>query len=230
MTTARTIIKRALQLNGVLTKNESPTGDEASDGLSSLNNLIKSWSNDSLLIYARLSESFPFVSGTGSYTIGSGGDFNTARPTQILSAFTRVGGIDYKMSVINGEAYDKITQKGLNNFVPEAVFYDGNSPVGTLTFYPVPTTGTVYLRTEKVLSTFTTLDTDLDLPPGWDRALIYNLAMEIAPEYGQQVSQEVYQIATNALGKIKTAVARNKSMDMYPYKGGDNNIYTGWYS
>ena len=229
MTTARNIIKRAFQLNGVLTKNEDPSGDEASDGLSSLNNMVASWSNDSLLIYARLSESFPLVSGQASYTIGTGANFNTTRPTQILSAFTRVGGIDYRASIINGVEYDNISQKGLANFVPEVLFYDGNNPVGTITLYPVPTTGTLFLRTEKPLTSFATLDTDVDLPPGWERALIYNLSLETASEYGQPVNEAVYAIAMDALSKIKTSVARNKGMDMYPYNGAEENIFTGWY-
>ena len=230
MTTARRIIKRALQQSGVLTKNESPSGDEASDALDTLNNLVSSWSNDNLLIYARLSESFPYVGGKASYTIGEGGDFNTPRPLQILSAFTRIGSIDYKMSIINGIAYDGITQKDISSSIPEVIFYDGNNPLGTITIYPEPTTGTLHIRTEKELASFTTLDTDLDLPPGWERALIYNLALELGPEYGQPVNQVVYEIASDAIGKIRTAVARNKGMDAYPYNGSINNVYTGWYT
>ena len=230
MTTARQIIRRSLQLNGVLTKNEAPAGDEASDGLIALNDLIESWSNDSLLIYARLSESFPLVSGQASYTIGPGGDFDTTRPMQILSAFTRIGNIDYKMSTINGVSFDQIPQKDISSSIPETIFYDGNAPLGTLTIYPVPTTGNIHLRSEKQLTAFTTLDTDLDLPPGWDRALIYNLALETAPEYGQPANEVVYRVAMDALSKIKTAVARNKGMKMYPNNGGQNNIYTGWYT
>lgn len=229
MTTARQIIKRALQRNGVLTKGEEPSAGEASDGLLALNDLIGSWSNDSLLIYARLSESFPLVSGQASYTIGSGGDFNTARPLQILSAFTRIGSTDYNIEVINGVTYDEIIQKNISSSIPDVLFYDGNNPLGTIKIYPVPTTGTLHIRTEKELTEFASLDTDVDFPPGWDRALIYNLAMEIAGEYGQPVDEATYQIAMDALGKIKTAVARNKKMDMYSYNGDNSNIYSGWY-
>jgi len=136
MTTARTIIKRAMQENGVLTKGESPSGDEAADGLAALNNLISSWSNDSLLIYARVSESFPLVSGTASYTIGSGGYFNTARPLQILTAYTRIGTTDYNMGIINSVDYDKIMQKSVITNIPEVLVYEPGYPLGTITIYP----------------------------------------------------------------------------------------------
>lgn len=228
MTTARDIIKRALQRNGVLTKNESPSGDEASDGLSMLNDMIGSWSNDSLLIYARVSESFP-LTGAASYSIGSGGDFDTERPLQILTAFTRIGDTDYNISIVPDIAYDGINQKSLSSSYPEILMYQAGFPLGTITLYPKPTTGTLHIRSEKQLSEFATLDTDVDLPPGWNRALIYNLSLELAGEYGQPVDEATYQLAMDALSKIKTAVARNKTMDMYPYNGKDQNIYTGWY-
>jgi hypothetical protein len=230
MTTARSIVTKALQKNGVLTKNETPSADEADDGLEALNDLIGSWSNESLLIYARLSESFPLVSGTASYTIGSGGDFNTTRPLQILSAFTRIGGTDYNMAIINGVEYDKIIQKSITSADPEVLYYDGNSALGTITLYPVPSTGTLHIRSEKQLTEFTTLDTDLSLPPGWDRALIYSLAIEQAPDYGQPVTPELVALASDSLGKIKKAVARNKDMRMFSYNGGGNNIYSGWFT
>lgn len=230
MATARTIIKRALQKNGVLTKNESPSGDEASDGLESLNAMISSWSNDSLLIYTRLSESFPLVSGQASYTIGSGGDFDTVRPTQILTAFTRISNIDYNIGIISDVEFDGITQKNIGSTIPEVMYYNGNAPLGTITIYPVPVTGTLHIRSEKPLTEFTSLDTELEFPPGWERALIYNLAVEVSGEYGQPVEQLTYQIANDSLNKIKTAVARNKTMDMYAYNGSIDNIYTGWYT
>lgn len=230
MTTARNIITRALQVNGVLTKGEPPSGDEASDGLTTLNNLLSSWSNDSLLIYARLQENFPFVSGKASYTIGSGGDFNTSRPLHILSAFTRIGNIDYDIEVISDLEFDEISQKDLSNSFPNVLFYSAGSPLGTLTFYPVPTGGQLYLRTEKQLTNFPSLDTSLELPPGWERGLIYNLSLETASEYGQPVNEAVYQIAMDALGKIKTAVARNKTMDFNYRTGNNDNIFTGWFT
>ena len=230
MATARSIIKRALQKNGALTKGESPSGDEAVDGLEALNAMVSSWSNDSLLIYARLSESFPLVSGQSAYTIGSGGDFDTVRPTQILTAFTRIGSIDYDISIISDIDFDAITQKNISSSIPDVLFYDGNAPLGTITIYPVPTDGALHIRSEKPLTEFAALDTELELPPGWERALVYNLAVEIGSEYGQPIDQLTYQIANDSLNKIKTAIARNKTMDMYAYNGSNNNVFTGWYT
>jgi len=229
MATARDIITRAYQVNGVLTKNDALDGDEAQDGLSSLNAMLSSWTNDSLLLYVRESETFPLVSGQSSYTIGTGGDFDTTRPTQLVTAFTRIGQIDYDIEITNDISYDAITQKGISNSIPEALYYEAGYPLATITIYPVPTTGTLHLRSEKELTQFATLDSDMDFPPGWERALVYNLAIEDASQYGQPVTQAMAQIASDALGKIKTATARNKQMD-YPSYNSENNIFTGWYN
>ena len=230
MATARSIIKQSLQKIGAIVKGETADADEFVDGLTTLNALVASWSNDSLLIYARLSESFPLVSGQSSYTIGAGGDFNTDRPLQLLTAFTRIGGIDYDIDVISDTAFDAIIQKGLSNSIPEVLVYETSYPLGNITIYPVPTTGTLHIRSEKELTQFASLDTAVDLPPGWERALVYNLALEITPEYGQPVDQLVYDTAMDSLNKIKTAVARNKTMDVFAFDGSDNNIFTGWYT
>lgn len=230
MTTARTIIKKALQKNGVLTKNESPSGDEASDGLDSLNALLSSWSNDSLLIYTRQSESFPIVGGQEAYTIGVGGDFNTDRPLQIVSAFIRIGGTDYNISCINGKQYDGIIQKDIGNSIPETLYYDGATPLSTITIYPVPVTGTLHIRSEKELTQLASLDTDIEFPAGWERALVYNLAVEIGSEYGQPIDQVTYQIAQESKAAIKTATARARNMDAYPQTRNNDNIYSGWYT
>jgi len=230
MTTARYIVKKALQKIGALTKSEAPASDEASDGLDALNDMISSWSNDSLLIYARLSENFPLVSGQAEYTIGVGGNFNTAKPLQILTAFTRIGNIDYNIEVISDTEYDGIPQKDIKNSIPDVLFYSQSEPLGKITFYPVPTTGSVYIRTEKQLTQLPSLNTDLEFPAGWVRALIYNLALELAPEYGQPVPNDVAFIASESLNKIKTATARNKNMDAFSYEGNLENIYSGWFT
>lgn len=228
MANARTIITKALQKARVLTKGESPSGDEISDGLDALNAMISSWSNDSLLIFSRVSESFPIVGGQDVYTIGSGGDFDTSRPLQITSAYVRIGNTDYALESINGKQYDSIIQKDISGAIPEYIFYDSTNPLGVITIYPKPTTGTLFIRSEKELTNFASLDADNTFPAGWERALIYNLAAEIVSEYGQELSQLDYQIAKDSLSSIKTATARNKNMDMYAVSPHKPNIYSGY--
>jgi len=228
MTTARIIIKKALQKIGALVKNEDPSADEANDGFDALNGLIDSWSNDSLNIYARAWETFSLTSAT-SYTIGTGGDFNTSRPTNIVDAYVRNSTIDYPVTIIDDEAYDTIAFKSLQG-IPEFLSYDNAYPLGKIRLYPVPSAAySLFLLTEKALTTFTDLDTELSMPPGTERALIYNLGIELAPEYSQQISPEHARIAGESLGLIRTKVAQVRRMDAYPSTLAVRNIFSGWW-
>jgi len=229
MTTARDIVKKALQKIGALTKNDDMSGDEASDSLFALNSLLGSWSNENLIIFTQPLEQFSLISGQSTYTMGAGGDFDTQRPSKLINVFVRQGGIDYDLGIINEDKFDDITYKSLQG-IPEWVSTSNNFPLTTLKFYPVPTGGIdVFIRSEKPTTKLTTLDSVLSLPDGWDRALIYNLALELSPDYGQPVTQELYQLALNSKGAIKSASARNRSMDAYPTNATVNTINSGYY-
>lgn len=226
-TTARTIIKKALNKIGALTKNEEPSADEANDGLAALGALIGSWSNDSLNIYARGWETFSLTS-SASYTIGSSGTFNTARPTNIVDAYIRSGTIDYPITIVDDEAYNSISFKSLQG-IPRFLNYDNSYPLGIIRLYPVPSASySLFILTEKALTEFTALDTALSMPPGTERALIYNLGIDLAPEYSQQISAEHAKTAGDSLGLIRTKVAQVRGMDAYPLKVTAGNIYSGW--
>lgn len=227
MTTALGIIKSAMRKSGILVKSEDPSADEAADALDMLNDLLASWSNDSMVVYARTLESFTLSGGVASYTIGPSGTFDTVRPIKIISAYVRSGGIDYSLQVESEENYDAVALKTTGS-IPEYIIFSNAFPLATLTLYPQPATAyTLFLRTEKQLSNFT-LSQDVDLPPGWKRALIHNLAVELAPEYGQQIAPEVYEIAKESKAEIRHAVMVAKPMTWETGLGLDGNVYSGW--
>lgn len=227
MTTANDIIKSAFSIAGVLSKAESPTADETQDALDTLNDLFESLSNDSLFAYARTTESFTLTGGDGEYTIGTGGDFNTTRPIDIISAYVRIGTTDYGVGIIADEDYASIVSKNTSS-IPYFLNYSATYPLGTIKLYPVPPAGyTLYLLSEKPISTVT-LTQELVLSPGWNRFLKNQMALEIAAEYGVEIPQLAVKNATEAMGLIKRGAAKVKSIDAYPI-GRNNNVYTGYW-
>lgn len=230
MTTARTIITKALQKIGVLYKTEQPSSDEADDALFSLNAMLASWSNRSLLILARVVETFNLQGGIAAYTMGPGGDFDTARPIQIITGYTSDGSINYPWETISDEEFANITFPGISIPYPEFVNFTNNFPLSTLNFYPVPAQAfPVTIYSEKEISQLSSLDTVLEFAPGWDQAMIYNLAILLGPEYGQQVDAALVQIAKDSLTSIKTAIGKNRDYN-FPYDLNDTqNIFAGWY-
>lgn len=229
MTTALGLITSAMKKIKVLTKSETPSSDEAADGLTALNAMLSSWSNDSLLCYARVSESFTLTPGTGTYNIGTSYTFNTARPINIVSAFIRESNTDYPLTIIPDEAYDALPYKTQTSSIPEFLNYVTGFPSGTIRLVDVPSAAnSLFLTSEKVLTSFVLSDT-VSLPPGWEEALIYNLALRMAPEYDADADALTVKIAQDSLSAIKLTVAKNRPILFEGAAGQKQNIYTGYY-
>lgn len=228
MATAREIITKALQKGKITFKSETPSADELADGLDTLNDLLDSWSNESLLIYARTWETLNLTAGNGEYTIGASGDFNTDRPISVISSYIRNVTTDTNVEIITDVQYNNIGQKDIQG-VPYWLNIDNAYPLATIRLYPVPNDGfKLFLLTEKPL-TQVAIDDTISLPAGWRRAIIYNLALELVAEYGQNASPELVRVANDALTKIQRSVLRKRKMTSFP-NGSQSNIYSGWNS
>lgn len=216
-TSALDIITGAARLVGAIFKSETLDSDEANEGLNLLNEMLDSWSNDDLLTYALVTENFS-LTGASSYTIGSGGNFNTTRPINIASAVVRYATIDYPLDIISQLEYQtEIPNKTLTAPIPQFLTYDNNYPLGTIKIYAIPTSGsTLYLQSNKPLSNLAALTTTVDLPPGWKEALKNNLALRLAPEYGVEVPADVRLNANLSKGAIKRAISANNPLPFLP--------------
>jgi hypothetical protein len=64
--------------------------------------------------------------------------------------------------------------------------YTATYPYGELRFFPVPTQDLTLVLTQWAqFERFESLGSDIDLPPGYELAIVYNLALELAPIYGK---------------------------------------------
>jgi len=230
MTTATTLIGDAMKSLGVLAAGQSPSSSDLSDCLRRLNNMLASWSNSTLLVPFRTSIS-KTLTGASSYTIGSGGDIDTTRPTAISSAYTRLNGIDYPVRVSRDRAeYDRICQKALIDW-PGFLYYEPTVPLGTLYVWPVgDATYTLYLTVQGQLTAFPDATTDVDLAPGYDLMIHSNLALQIAPMYETQASSELTKTARDSMTQIKRINRQSPVMEYdqaIPGAVGGYNIEVG---
>lgn len=206
MATALQMITRAMRLAGVIGKGESPDSDEAQDGLTALNAMLDSWRIERLFVYQIVQGSYTWPSSTTSRTIGSGGDFSATRPDRIESAFVVDSNSNwYEVKVLAmREEYDAIVVKTVTGNLPMYLFYDPAYPLGVIYLWSIPSAQlTLKLNTWQTLQSFSTLTTALALPPGYERAIVYNLAVEFGPEFGVKVPDEVRAIAVKATSNIK---------------------------
>lgn len=204
MATAQSRINRAMRLVGALASGESPSADETTDVLAALNGMLDAWRNERLMVYAIQDEALSMTGGDGSYTIGPSGDLNTTRPVKIESAFVRSNGVDYPVDPLTASEYAAIPDKASQSYIPEWFYYAPTMATGTLKLYPVPSaSNTLYLQTWVPLASIHSAETTVTLPPGWEDAIDYNLAVRIAPEFEKNPSAIVLQIAAETKAQVK---------------------------
>lgn len=214
--TALDIIKSSLRLLQVLGSDVVLSDAEAADGLQALNFMIDSWANDSMAVYTVTQEVFSPAAGVNPNTWGSGGTFNSRRPTRILEAYARIAGsypTDIAMQVLGHDDYAAVAIKTMQSSYPAYIFVDNAYPLANVYIWPVPTgTDQVYIVSEKPISCPLVLSDVLSFPPGYLRALKYNLAMELAPEYQVTAGQDVALIAMQSLAAIKRTNYRPQTL------------------
>lgn len=204
ITTAGDIIRKALGVILVLGQQDVLSSADEQDGLDSLNTMLESWRLERLSCFAQRQQNFPLVAGTATYTIGPGGNFNTDRPIRLIDAYVLYQTVSFPVPLITQEQYDQIPVKAIQG-MPTALFYDPQLPLGSITLFPVPYTAglQLYITSFLEIQSFATVTDALSLPPGYNRALIYNLACELAPIYGKSIPQETAALATIAKRNIK---------------------------
>lgn len=208
--TGRDLVSACLRLIGATAPGETPAASEATEGLAALNRMIDSWSTEGLLIYAVTEEApLTLTAGDATVTLGTGGDITT-RPMRIEKAFIRHNSIDYPITkFLTVDEYARIPDKSVQTPYPYELYDDGGYPQRTLKLYPTPSAGhQLILFTLRPLTSIATLDTVLSLPPGYERALVYNGAVELSPEYGRPADPAVVQIAVESKAGLKRANSR----------------------
>lgn len=210
MATAQTLIDRALRLIGAVEPGETPTAAESADGLTALNAMLGSWQTERLIVFAYVDTAFTLANGDGSYTVGPSGNFAlTPRPSKLENIFIRSNSIDYPVQLVDQERWFAIPDKMVDSDIPSTAYYEPSLPTGTLLVWPVPNAAhSLHIVTWSPVSEFAALSTTVVLPQGYERALAYNLAIEISSEYQLPVSATVQQIAGESLAMIKRANQR----------------------
>lgn len=184
MSTAQTLINRSLRLLGVIATGETPAAAETSDALVALNAMISGWRNDKLMVYALTNQAVTLINGTAAYTIGATGGTVATAPVEVISAFVRQSDVDYDLRKLTDSEYQSKASKSITSDIPSEFLFTNTYPNSTVTLYPVPTVAnTMYLRVRTPVTEFATAATTVSLPPGWEDAIAFNLAVSLYPEY-----------------------------------------------
>tara|TARA_R110000868_G_scaffold47993_1_gene156627 strand:+ start:56 stop:766 length:711 start_codon:yes stop_codon:yes gene_type:complete len=230
--TAGEQINRALRLLGVLAEGETTSAVTSQDALVAMNQMIDSWNTERLSVFTTEDQVFTWPSGFISRTLGPTGDFVGNRPVLVDDAtYFKAGTVSYGIKIINQQQYNGIAVKTVTSTYPQVLYVNMDFPNITLTVYPKPTQDLEWhIVSVQELDQPATLATVLAYPPGYLRAFTYNLAMEIAPEFGVEPSPQVQRIAMTSKRNLKRINNPDDVMAM-PYSLITNrqryNIYAG---
>jgi hypothetical protein len=185
------------------------TGSELSDGLESLNFLVKNlmgppsflargmktWQREtaSLTLAAKIEYSFKT----------SGGDLNINIPVKILNANYKTGNNETPLTQMSNLEYERIGNK-TNTGTPTRYNFERRLTDAKFRLDIVPTASivsngdTIEISYLKPLEDFDSTSDDPYFPQEWFRPLKWLLAVEMMPEAGRLVPADVAALATQA--------------------------------
>ena len=201
MAIAQDLIEESLRICG----NHTPTAGQLANGLVTLNNLLGSLSTEKLMVQGIVSETHTLVVSTNNYTFGTGGDINSARPNEIVDAFVRDSdNRDWPIELISQKEYNRITDKTIEGR-PYQLFYDNEYALGKVYLYYTPDTAeALHLDSWKPITELAALGTTVSLAPEYKKMLVFNLAVDISPQYSIALNRSVYDAADETKKKLKS--------------------------
>jgi hypothetical protein len=207
MASAGDIINGSLRLLGVLAEGETPSAATSQDALTALNQMIDSWNTERLAVFSTQDQIFTWPPGVISRTLGPSGTFSGIRPIALDdSTFFRdpASGISYGIKIINQQQYNGIAVKTVTSSFPQVMWVNMTYPDIEMYVYPVPLrTIEFHFVSIEELTQPVNLATTLAFPPGYLRCFRYNLACEMAPEFGVAPTPQVQRIAMTSKRNLK---------------------------
>lgn len=211
------LIKRSMRLLGALNIGDLPTDDEAEDCFTALNAMTSAWALEKLMMYTSSRALYAVVAGQQAYALGrgAGADWVADRPTYLDAAGLVLTNTDPTqvlerplVIIRTKEQWAQIRLKGETSTLPTRIYLQPDFPNAQVAFWPAPTQDNqVALYTPSAVPEFTSLTQIVSLPPGYSRAVPYNLAVEIAPEFDEvNLSPTVMRIADESKNKLKQSV------------------------
>jgi hypothetical protein len=199
----RNLLYDAYRSLGVLRSGQQTSDDALDDALRTLNDMVDAWHLERLMIYS-IEPTDYVLTGLGSYTLGPpDGTLGLVRPQRIEGASVNSSGSTCNMTPVLTLQQYRTHEAG--------VYVDSAYPKSNVYLHPVPASGSLLTLYAWVpFSQFSTVDSVVDFPPGYARALRWNLALELAPmariaaKIPDVLYQNVQQMAIESKAWVKS--------------------------
>jgi hypothetical protein len=197
------IITSALRKLGVIEPSEVPDSVTITNSAMTLNLMIKQFSTEGLKLWKNSELIIPLVSGKTQYQLGDSNSVTyydtqapttaiTDRPLKAIQGFYRNKSvtpyIDTPCLILSKQEYNVLGSK-FSTGVTNSFFYDVKSTYGLLYLYLTPdlsaaTNLEFHMVVQLPLNDISTSSSIPDFPNEWFNCLVWNLADQLALEYG----------------------------------------------
>lgn len=212
------LIRRSMYLINAASAGEMPSTLDLNDALITLNEMLDTWSLQPLAVYGITNEDWILTPGKFEYEWGITAvapDLTSERPVFVEDITCTWNNVTTPVKIITQSEYDAIGYKSTEQVLTERAVYVNSFPLGRLILFPVPTEAvTLSISVTRQMTSIPNLQATIALPPGYQKALRYNLAVELWPEYQNPTTdiESVKRMARDTLGKIKIANSQTPEM------------------
>jgi hypothetical protein len=214
--TGKKLLKAALLKLGAYDPDEELQPADIASGQEALNLLLDSANLERLLVY-NLAEEASVVTNLREPTIGPGGTCDTIRPSVLREGqvFLRVDEIDYKLLEMTAAEWAGYAGMITPTSQPSRYWYEPSFPLGILHLdYTPDQQYQVVIFKWKVLNQIVNMQATLNLPPGYFRWLVYELALDLRPEYPSSTADMAIIAETARRAKAAIKRVNNQTPDI----------------
>lgn len=201
---AREAIEDALREINVVAVDEAMDAEHIQFGLRKLRRMLLSWQSLDYNVWLKAEQSVTLAAATGIYTL------DPVRPLRILGARLSSHGIETPMEALTREDYDRLPDKASAGR-PTSYYYDRQREEARLYVWPVPSAAgeTIRITYARQIDPAEKLTDDVDVPDEWGDAVVYGLAVALAPAYQRPAPVDI------AAGYLNAALAFDREDSVF---------------
>jgi len=240
--TARSVITGALRALGVADATAPPTAEDMQTGYDALQELVDNWSTQNLTSLLQERTVYSLVANQQTYTIGPlalAPDWSTGtapRPLTIdgagLILTVATPATEIPLALYDDQGYQALKIKELTSPLPTGLIYHPLNPLGEVILWPTPTDASneIVLYTALLTAQFTSLSASYLCPPGYAKALRFNLAKVLVADFAvpDVVEARVTREADQSLSDLKRVNVQIVDVSLDPALVGSEGGYNIW--
>lgn len=219
MSTALDLFTDALTSIGEAGQGQSVSAEMSAQALRVCNRMIAEWSVQRLFLFITNTRPFALTANLQDYVLGPSatgpGAFVGNRPILVEAAEAVLAGSSMynDLSLADLPKWASIRDLGATtsaNGLPQLIYPEYLYPNMAFHLWPIPANAcTVVLRTWEQLQQFATIFDTVNFPPGYEKAITLNLALELASYYNRPIPDIMATLAGQSLANVQKINAQS---------------------